>query len=106
MTDIVPGEQILVVDNTNGERLWTYAIEGDDKTAICMNGAAAHKIGVGDQVIIMAFSLTDEAISSKNILVDRKNRFVKYFDYVDEEQTNCMLRERPKEEATRKEVTD
>ncbi len=72
-------EKVLVVDNTNGERLETYVIKGKEGSGmICMNGAAAHKIKEGDEIIIMAFEITDKKIDSKIILVDEKNRFLRY----------------------------
>jgi aspartate 1-decarboxylase len=43
-----------------------------------MNGAAAHLIGEGEQVIIMGFELTDVPITPKVILVDKDNRFVRW----------------------------
>ncbi|MBU2576321.1 MAG: aspartate 1-decarboxylase [Nanoarchaeota archaeon] len=74
-----PYEKVLIVDNTNGERLETYVIVGKRNSGvICINGAAAHKIKIGDEIIIMGFELTDEAISPKNILVDKENKFVRY----------------------------
>lgn len=55
---IVAGERVQVVDNNNGARLETYVIPGKRGSGcICMNGAAAHLIGVGDTVIIMAYAL-------------------------------------------------
>lgn len=73
------GEKVLVVDNTNGARLDTYVIAGKRGSGIiCMNGAAAHLIKTGDEIIIMGFELTDKKISPKNILVDKKNKFVKF----------------------------
>jgi len=52
---LLPNQQVQVVDNTNGARLITYAIPGPrDSGVICMNGAAAHLIHEGNQVIIMA----------------------------------------------------
>ena len=61
---IVAGEKVSVVDVTNGARLETYTIPGKrGSRCICMNGAAAHLIHVGDTVIIMAYALMtpDEA---------------------------------------------
>jgi len=76
--DLWEGEKVLVVDNTNGARLTTYVIKGKrDSGVICMNGAAAHLIKVGDEIIIMAFEVTDEKIVAKNILVDKDNKFVR-----------------------------
>ena len=43
-----------------------------------MNGAAAHLIKEGEEIIIMAFELTDTPIKPKIILVDKNNKFVKY----------------------------
>ena len=52
-----PGERVLVVDNTNGARLETYVmVGGRDSGIICMNGAAAHLIMVGDEIIVMGLS--------------------------------------------------
>jgi len=74
-----PGEKVLVVDNTNGERLETYVIAGEKGSGkICMNGAAAHLIKPGDEIIIVGFELTDEKIKPKNILVDKENKFVRF----------------------------
>ncbi len=65
---ILPGERVYIVDNNNGERLDTYAIEGERGSGvICLNGAAARKVQVGDIVIIMAYAqmTPDEAASFK-----------------------------------------
>jgi aspartate 1-decarboxylase len=73
------GERVLVVDNTNGARLETYVMSGEAGSGIiCMNGAAAHLIHVGDELIIMGFELTDKPVDSKSILVDKNNAFVEY----------------------------
>jgi aspartate 1-decarboxylase len=77
--DIWPGEKVLVVSNTNGARLETYTIAGPKGSGIiCTNGAAAHLIKKGHEVIIIAFKLSNRRIKQKAILVDKKNRFVKY----------------------------
>ena len=59
---ILPGEHVYIVDNNNGERFETYAIAGErGKGTICLNGAAARKVAVGDVIIIMAYaSMTPE----------------------------------------------
>lgn len=70
--DIYVGERVQVVDNTNGARLETYVIPGRRGSGcICMNGAAAHLINVGDTVIIMAYALMtpDEAALFKPAIV-------------------------------------
>lgn len=54
---IYSNERVQVVDNTNGARLETYVIKGERGSGvICMNGAAAHLVNVGDIVIIMAYT--------------------------------------------------
>ena len=59
--NIYAGERVQVVDNTNGARLETYVIPGKRGSGcICMNGAAAHLMKVGDVVIIMAYALMTE----------------------------------------------
>jgi len=56
--NIYAGERVQVVDNTNGARIETYVISGKRGSGcICINGAAAHLIHVGDTVIIMAYAL-------------------------------------------------
>ncbi|MEE0861071.1 MAG: aspartate 1-decarboxylase [Paludibacteraceae bacterium] len=56
--NIYPGERVQVVDNDNGARLETYVIAGKRGSGcICMNGAAAHLIHVGDTIIIMAYAM-------------------------------------------------
>jgi len=74
-----PGEKVLVVSNTTGERLETYVIVGERGSGeICMNGGAAHLIKKGEEIIIMAFAVTDEPLKPIFILVDENNKFVKY----------------------------
>ena len=71
-------EKVLVVDNTNGARLETYAIAGEPGSGtICMNGAAAHLVHAGDEIIILCFEVTDEPVKPIQILVDEQNRFVR-----------------------------
>ncbi len=51
------GERVHIVNNNNGERFDTYVITGPrDSGCICLNGAAARKVQVGDTVIIMAYA--------------------------------------------------
>jgi aspartate 1-decarboxylase len=74
-----PGEKVLVVSNTSGARLETYVIVGERGSGtITMNGAAAHRIKAGEEIIIMGFQLSDKPITPKIILVDSKNRFVRF----------------------------
>lgn len=73
------GERVMVVSNTSGARLETYVIKGDpDSGIIAINGAAAHLIKTGEQVIIMGFELTDAPIIPSVVLVDSNNRLDRY----------------------------
>ncbi|MBQ7634499.1 MAG: aspartate 1-decarboxylase [Bacteroidaceae bacterium] len=62
------GEQVHVTNNSNGERIVTYVIRGEAGSGcICLNGAAARRFQVGDEVIIMSYALLtpDEARDHK-----------------------------------------
>ena len=73
-----PGEKVLVVSNTTGQRLETYVISGKRNSGvICMNGAAALLIKRGEEIIVMGFELTDKPIEPAIILVDENNKFLK-----------------------------
>ncbi|MBR6032056.1 MAG: aspartate 1-decarboxylase [Bacteroidaceae bacterium] len=57
---IIAGEKVQVVNNNNGERFETYVIRGERGTGcICLNGAAARKVVVGDTIIIISYALMD-----------------------------------------------
>lgn len=76
---ILEHEQVHIWNVTQGTRLVTYALRGDDDSGvICINGAAAHRAKPGDKVIISTFAEVPEE-AAKNwkptvILVDEKNR--------------------------------
>ena len=54
---LVEGEHVYIVDNNNGERFETYVIKGQRASGcICLNGAAARKVQIGDVVIIMSYA--------------------------------------------------
>ena len=58
--NLIAGEKVAIVDNNNGERFETYIIKGERGSGcICLNGAAARKVHVGDIVIIMSYALMD-----------------------------------------------
>ena len=58
--NMIAGEKEQIVDNNNGERFETYIIKGERGSGcICLNGAAARKVQVGDVVIIMSYALMD-----------------------------------------------
>jgi aspartate 1-decarboxylase len=80
--DILPYEQVHVLDVDNGARLTTYAIEGDrDSGVICMNGAAARLVSPGDIVIILTYaSATESEARSATpalVYVDEHNKIVR-----------------------------
>ncbi len=73
--DIQQFEKVLIVDNTNGARLETYAIPGERGSGvICINGAAAHLVKKGDEVIIMTFEVTQTPHPPIVVLLDAQNR--------------------------------
>jgi aspartate 1-decarboxylase len=75
---LLPGEKVLVVSNTSGARLETYVISGPPGSGmICINGAAAHLVKKGEEVIIMGFELSDSCVHAKAALVDGQNKFVR-----------------------------
>lgn len=58
--NIIAGEKVQIVDNHNGERFETYVIEGEAGSGcICVNGAAARRVAVGDVVIIMSYGIME-----------------------------------------------
>ncbi|MBO4811772.1 MAG: aspartate 1-decarboxylase [Prevotella sp.] len=70
--NLIAGEKVQVVNNNNGERFDTYVICGERGSGcICLNGAAARRVQVGDTVIIIAYALMDfeEARSFKPSVV-------------------------------------
>jgi len=77
--DILPGEQVDIVDVTNGARLSTYTIAGGPGE-LCVNGAAAHLVHPGDTVILIAYGQVpdDEArsLEPRVVFVDAENRVV------------------------------
>jgi aspartate 1-decarboxylase len=80
--DILPYEQVHVLDVDNGARLVTYAIEGERGSGvICMNGAAARLVVKGDLVIIISYCTVSDAearnIVPKLVYVNSQNAIVK-----------------------------
>ncbi len=77
--DILPYEQVQVLNINNGARLTTYAIEGEDGE-ICLNGAAARLAAKGDIVVILSYCYVenDEArnFTPKLVYVDEKNAVI------------------------------
>ncbi len=70
--NILENEKVQVVNNNNGERLETYVIKGEPGSGvICLNGAAARKVAVGDIVIIITYASMpfEDAKSYKPVFV-------------------------------------
>jgi aspartate 1-decarboxylase len=79
--DIMPFEQVHVLDIDNGSRLETYVIEGERGSGvICINGAAARLVSAGDKVIIISYQTISEAdalnLVPKLVYVDSQNAIV------------------------------
>ncbi|MEM7014226.1 MAG: aspartate 1-decarboxylase [Verrucomicrobiota bacterium] len=75
------GQKVLVVSNTTGQRLETYIIVGERHSGVIgVNGAAAHLITAGEEVIIIGFCFSEKPVDPKVVLVDRDNRFVRYLN--------------------------
>jgi aspartate 1-decarboxylase len=77
--DILPYEQVLVVNLTTGARLETYAIEGEAGSGtMCANGGAAHHFRSGDMVIVIAYQYLEDAaahaVKPSVVFVDGQNR--------------------------------
>ena len=80
--DLLEGEQVAIVDNTNGARIETYVIPGPRGSGVIgINGAAAHLVHPGDVVIIMSYAVMDDAearaLKPHVVHVDEQNRVVK-----------------------------
>ena len=79
---LMEGEKVQIVNNNNGARLETYVIRGERGSGvICLNGAAARLVQVGDVVIIIsyAYMTPEEAKEFRPVAVfpDENNRLVK-----------------------------
>jgi aspartate 1-decarboxylase len=80
--DLLEGEQVAIVDITNGARIETYVIPGEPNSGVIgINGAAAHLVHPGDLVIIMSYAVLSEgearALKPRVVHVDGQNRIVK-----------------------------
>ncbi len=78
---ILPHEEVHIWNVTRGSRLTTYALEGPaGSRVVCVNGAAAHLMEVGDRVIIATFGYMDEEEAKRHVptvvLCDADNRIV------------------------------
>ena len=83
---IVEYEKVQIADVNNGNRLETYVIAGEEGSGIiCLNGAAAKLVSVGDKVIIMAYAdMTPDEVKDhrpKVVFVDEKNKISRVAEY-------------------------
>lgn len=79
--DILPNQEVDVLDITNGQRLTTYTIPGPrGGRGITINGAAAHLVSVGDLVIVIAYGLMSDEEAHRHtarvVVVDQGNNVV------------------------------
>lgn len=79
-------EKVQIVDVDNGARFETYVISGERGSGmICLNGAAARMVSVGDKIIIMSYaSMTAEELKTnppKVVFVDENNRITRITRY-------------------------
>ena len=76
---LIEGQKVDIVNINNGERFSTYVITGKSGD-MCLNGAAARKVQVGDKIIVMAYAqFSQEELKNyepKVVLVDEKNAIV------------------------------
>lgn len=89
-SDILPFEQVHVVNVSNGQRLVTYAIEGPRGSGIiCLNGAAAHRGQPGDIIIVITYGqYSPEELrdfTPRVVFVDEANRPVEKADLTRDE---------------------
>ena len=80
--DLLEGEQVAIVDITNGARIETYVIPGPRGSGVIgINGAAAHLVHPHDLVIIMSYAVLDDSearrLKPTVVHVDDRNRVVK-----------------------------
>jgi aspartate 1-decarboxylase len=79
---ILPGEKVQIVNINNGERFETYTIEGEAGSGVlCINGAAARLVQVGDRVIIIAYAMMDEreakTFKPTVLVLDEQNKILR-----------------------------
>lgn len=83
---ILPYEKVQIVDIDNGQRFETYTIKGERGSGIiCLNGAAARCVQVGDKIIIMAYATMDyeeaKNLKPKVLFLDEDNKIAQIADY-------------------------
>jgi aspartate 1-decarboxylase len=83
--NMVPGQAVLVADVDNGNRFETYVLRGvRGSRTMCINGAAARLVNVGDRIIVMAFAyVTPEeaaALTPQIVLLNERNEIARRLD--------------------------
>ena len=79
-------QKVQIVDIDNGQRFETYTIAGESGSGtICLNGAAARCVSVGDKIIIMSYAVCDEKEAKQHkpkvVIVDENNRAIRITNY-------------------------
>lgn len=79
---ILPGEKVQIVNINNGERFETYTIEGEAGSGVlCINGAAARLVQVGDKVIVITYAMMDEndarTFKPTVLVLDEQNKIIR-----------------------------
>ena len=91
--DMIPGEQVHVLDIDNGERLITYIIPGERGSGeIAINGAAARKVSPGDRVIIITYGAMEDAEARRfrpTVIVLDENNHIKQVAHKSGSQPEC-----------------
>lgn len=80
--DILPGEELLILNLNNGARFTTYAIVGERNSGIiCLNGPSARRVQVDDEIIILSYALFEEKeithYHPKIVKVDKHNKEIR-----------------------------
>ncbi len=74
-------QKVLIADINNGSRFETYIIKTDMPKTICINGAAARLVSIGDKIIIMAFEMINDCDIGEHkpiiVNVDDNNEIIK-----------------------------
>jgi len=94
IANILPYERVSVVNINNGERFDTYVIPGNrGKREFCLNGAAARKGAIGDEVIVISYSVYDEEELAHYkplvVILDQNNNVV---EITDKTEPNKLVR--------------
>ncbi len=79
--NLIEGEKVQIVNNNNGERFETYIIKGERNSGvICLNGAAARRVQVGDTIIVISYAMMDfeeaKTFQPSVVFPDENNRIL------------------------------